>query len=341
MWGYVDRHPLMVRSLPLRVLPTPGEALDSYLEALAVRHDAAWGDLLGAVGLTDGTSGGRAVYSWLRVLPADLAHDVHTSCGLDPATAQSMTLAALIDCKNQTRCTPAFMAPMCLFPPRSRFCPACLSETSGRWQMWWRLRWAFACPRHRCLLADLCPCCGRGQRIGPHPRGLVPAASRCSRSADRCYGHALLRCGADLSATPTRLCRRGSAVTEAQSTILGVYRAGRASFGVYADNPVSAAEFTSDLTDLAARILRSPRLHDAVGLLPADLRDASRQCVAGWATSSSPVAAPGATTADTAVAAMIAMQSLVTGSDIRVADARGLWSMSRRRDLAATAVLSS
>lgn len=329
----------MVRSLPLRVSPHPGEGLDSFLEAVAVRHDAAWGDLLGAVGLTDGTSGGRAVYSWLRVLPADRARDVNTSCGNDSATAQSMTLAALIGSNSQTRCTPASMAPMCLFPPRSRFCPACLSETSGRWQLWWRLRWAFACPRHRCLLADLCPCCGREQRIGPHPRGLVPAPTRCSRSADRCYGHALLRCGADLSATPTRLCRRGSAVTEAQLIILGVYRAGRASFGVYADNPVSAAQFTSDLTDLATRILRSPRLHDGAGLLPADLRDASRQCVADRATYS-PAAAPGATTPDTAVAAMIAMHTLTIGSYTWVADAHGLWSMSRRRGLAAIAVMS-
>ena len=48
---YVDRHCLMVRALPVRVPPHPGEGLDSYLEALAARHHAAWGDVLDAVGL--------------------------------------------------------------------------------------------------------------------------------------------------------------------------------------------------------------------------------------------------------------------------------------------------
>ena len=41
----------MVRPLPIRVSPHPGEGLDSYLEAVAARHHAAWGDVLDAVGL--------------------------------------------------------------------------------------------------------------------------------------------------------------------------------------------------------------------------------------------------------------------------------------------------
>ena len=41
----------MVRAFPIRVPPHPGEGLDSYLEALAARHHAAWGDVLDAVGL--------------------------------------------------------------------------------------------------------------------------------------------------------------------------------------------------------------------------------------------------------------------------------------------------
>ena len=66
MTEYVDRHCLMVRSLPIRVSPYPGEGLDSYLEALAARHHAAWGDVLDAVGL-DG-----AHVRWARgVLVAD------------------------------------------------------------------------------------------------------------------------------------------------------------------------------------------------------------------------------------------------------------------------------
>jgi hypothetical protein len=209
---YVDRRCLMVRPLPIRVSPHPGEGLDSYLEGVAARHHAAWGDVLDTVGLDARGSGGRAVYSWLRALPADRARDLHTSCGVDSATVQSMTLTDLIGSVGETHCTTTPLVPMCLSPPRSRFCPPCLAETGGRWQLWWRLRWAFACPIHQCLLADTCPRCDRWQRIGPHPHGLVPAPGRCSRTADSAYGRDLRRCGADLSATPARRYLRDSAV---------------------------------------------------------------------------------------------------------------------------------
>ncbi len=62
--------------------------------------------------------------------------------------------------------------------------------------------------------------------------------------------------------------------------ILGAYRNGRAAFGIYAAEPVSAIQLTADLSGLAARILRYAHTEDLVGLLPADLLEAYRQCVA-------------------------------------------------------------
>ena len=75
----------MVRSLPIRVSPLPGEGLDSYLEALAARHHAAWGDVLDAVGLGARSSRRRELYSWLMVLPVDRAQDclLYTSDAAD------------------------------------------------------------------------------------------------------------------------------------------------------------------------------------------------------------------------------------------------------------------
>ena len=133
---------------------------------------------------------------------------------------------------------------------------------------------------HQCLLADTCPCCDRWQRIGPHPHGLVPTPSRCSRKADNAYGRDLRRCGADLSAASARRRLRDSAVLKVQSTILGAYRDGRAAFGIYAPNPVSAAQLTADLSGLAARILRYAHTEDLVGLIPTDLLDTYRHRVA-------------------------------------------------------------
>ena len=270
----------MVRALPIRVQPRPGEGLDSYLEALAVCHHAAWGDVLDAVGLDARTSGGRAVYSWLMALPAGRARDLQTSCGVDSATLQSMTLAGLIGSVGERHCTAAPMVPVCLSPPRSRFCPACLAQNGGRWQLWWRLRWAFACPIHQCLLADTCPCCDRWQRVGPHPHGLVPAPNGCSHKADNAYGRDLRRCGADLSAVAARRHLCDSAVLKVQSIILPAYRVRRAAFGIYAAKPVLAGQLTADLSGLAARILRYAHAEDLVGLLPTDLLDTYRQCVA-------------------------------------------------------------
>ncbi|CAN5555560.1 hypothetical protein BH10ACT9_BH10ACT9_46190 [soil metagenome] len=329
----------MVRSLPLRVAPHPGEGLDSYLETLAARHHATWGSLLIATGLTRHTSGQRAVPSWLRTLPTECAHDLHTSCAVDATLLQSMTLAALLDPAGETRCTPASLASQCLLPARSRFCPACLADTAGRWQLWWRLRWAFLCPTHRCLLADTCPRCSRWQRTGPHPRGLVPTPTRCSRATDTLHGLALPRCGADLTAPrPTHLA--GKAVVAAQLRILTVYRDGCASFGVYGAHPVSAAQFTAELSDLAARILCSPTTEAAARLLPPDLRATYRQCVTDGSSHPWHTATPGPRAADTAVAALVAMHAL-TVADAAVAGASPRPRASPPRRLALTVVDSA
>ena len=316
----------------------PGEGLDSYLEALAARHHAAWGDVLDAVGLGARSSGRREVYSWLMVLPVDRAQDLQTSCGVDSATVQSMTVADLIGSAGESHCTAAPMVPVCLSPPRSRFCPACLAETGGRWQLWWRRRWAFACPIHQCLLADTCPCCHRWQRIGPHPHGLVPTPARCSRKADDAFGRDLRRCGADLSAAPTRRYLRDSAVLTVQSTILGAYRSGCAAFGIYAPDPVSAAQLTADLSGLATRILRYAHTEDLAGLLPTDLLDSYRHGVANRPAHPPQAATPVSGAAETAVAAVVAMR-ILTCSDPHAAGAQLHWlvSVSRRRGLAVTA----
>ena len=328
----------MVRSLPIRVSPLPGEGLDSYLEALAARHHAAWGDVLDAVGLGARSSGRRELYSWLMVLPVDRAQDLQTSCGVDSATVQSMTVADLIGSAGESHCTAAPMVPVCLSPPRSRFCPACLAETGGRWQLWWRRRWAFACPIHQCLLADTCPCCHRWQRIGPHPHSLVPTPARCSRTADDAFGRDLRRCGADLSAAPTRRYLRDSAVLTVQSTILGAYRSGCAAFGIYAPDPVSAAQLTADLSGLATRILRYAHTEDLAGLLPTDLLDSYRHGVANRPAHPPQAATPVSGAAETAVAAVVAMR-ILTCSDPHAAGAQLHWlvSVSRRRGLAVTA----
>ena len=52
-----------VRTLPIRLPPVAGEALDSWLEALAHRNATAFGDLLSAVGLNP--YHGTATHGWI------------------------------------------------------------------------------------------------------------------------------------------------------------------------------------------------------------------------------------------------------------------------------------
>ena len=152
------------------------------------------------------------------------------------------------------------------------------------------------------------------------------------------FGRDLRRCGADLSAASARRRLRDSAVLKVQSTILGAYRDGRAAFGIYAPNPVSATQLTADLSGLAARILRYAHTEDLVGLIPTDLLDTYRHRVADRPAHQPHAATPGAAAAETAVAAVLAMRAL-TCSDPHAAGAQLHWlvSVSRRRGLAVTA----
>jgi hypothetical protein len=123
-----------------------------------------------------------------------------------------------------------------------------------------------------------------------------------------------------------------------QSTILGAYRSGCAAFGIYAPDPVSATQLTADLSGLAARILRYAHTEDLTGLLPTDLLDSYRHCVANRPAHHPHGAAPVSGAAQTAVAAVVAMRVL-TCSDPHAAGAQLHWlvSVSRRRGLAVTA----
>jgi hypothetical protein len=110
----------------------------------------------------------------------------------------------------------------------SRFCPQCLRETQGRWQLRWRLGGAFVCTRHFCLLADVCPTCEQVPRARDPLILSVPP------------GHC--RCGTDLSATHVHRLSQLSAIVAAQETVYKVINDDGASFGVYANTAGRASQ---------------------------------------------------------------------------------------------------
>lgn len=263
-----DRSPpsQRVRTLPIRVAPVPGEAMDSWLEALAARSHSSWGDLLRAVGLGDvaGDRSARARYPLMT--PTSGAVDVLAAAtGVPSLVLKSMAYDALypgaadvsVGWRRQVL-------------RGSRYCPACLDQNGGRWPLWWRLRWAFACPIHHCLLVDLCPHCQRPPRSRALPADVIPTPGRCMLPASAARGRSSRRCGADLVGAEVVALPKQHPALRAQDEILAVVSAGSASTGIYQGRPVPVTQYFRDLTAIGMRALRygsNDELRAATGCL--------------------------------------------------------------------------
>ena len=171
------------RTLPLRVPIVPGEALDSWLEALARRHQVTVGTLIAALGWPVPASPGGLVAG----IPAQVLRRLEHQAGLPAGRLDDAVLDRYLP----------------LGPVRrrgSRYCPSCLAERDGRWLLAWRLGWTFACTAHGVLLCDTCPACGQAPRGRAGRAGLNPPGT-CANTIKR---HDY--CGADLrEVTPWRL----------------------------------------------------------------------------------------------------------------------------------------
>jgi hypothetical protein len=84
---------MTLRTVPIRLAPVEGEGLDSYLEALACRTDAAWDDVIDAVGLGAPMTPSRpGIYPWVRRPTGSQSTALSQSTGVDIAALAQMTL---------------------------------------------------------------------------------------------------------------------------------------------------------------------------------------------------------------------------------------------------------
>ncbi|MEU0877494.1 TniQ family protein [Lentzea sp. NPDC005914] len=333
------------RTLPIRVDPMPGEALDSWLAALAYRLHTPLGDLLPEIGLSRSrqTSDpyelpGEVQMEWTVLLrPAETAA-LATATGVDPATIEAMTLArydghalSIDTARRQVR-------QWRLWGRHNgfRYCPDCLASTGGRWQLSWRLGWSFACTIHQRLLADVCPDCGRVPRR--QLRGCLLALGQCVQPAGPdARGRNAARCGSDLTQAVTTRFPEHHPVLHAQKVILTLIEEGKARFGVYDTEPQPTYTALSDLRALAARILRYADRDDLDGL-PQDLLNAYEQALSQPAGHSRPTQAekrPGAMApahaAITALGATAAV-GILNSNTARDAGAALRWLMETSRE---------
>jgi hypothetical protein len=280
------------RALPIRVEPQPDEAVDSWFDALAHRLQVAVTDLLPAIGLSRST---RRYANRARDIPADwtillreaeadaLAH----ASGVPADAIHAMTLmrydrrAVLID--HATR-----RVNIRILWGRgvgSRYCPDCLTESGGRWQVRWRLNWSFACLVHRRLLADYCPHCRGDQRTRSSGRHEPPRPGFCAHPVDpqhhqplRGRSGAHVRCHGNLGQAETLVLPADHPAFHAQRSLEAMFASDTADFGVYARQPQPAVGALADIRSIAGRVVaqvlnpepgHGPRL-DLAGMLPKD-----------------------------------------------------------------------
>jgi len=259
------------------IKPLPGEALDSWLAALARHLDLPWGSFLSFVLLPADRTGRRRIAQ--RDLTAHLTapelQAISVATGID-----ADTIAALTWCRFDATAASVAVArrrTQTMWPfGRSRFCPACLQSTQGRWQLQWRLPWVFTCAAHSRLLADTCPACGQLQRTGGHwLRGkLVPTPERCSAPTPngRC-------CGAPLSEATTITLPDGHPLLKAQAQLSEILTSTTTAFGLYQMMPASTAQFLADLRLLA---LRTAEAIDAESLFSTMQSPSSQAILTEW-----------------------------------------------------------
>jgi hypothetical protein len=240
------------RTLPIRVAPVPGEALESWLGALAQRLDTPWGDLLTAVMPSSGPSVRR--HNLTAHLDEDESAAIATATGIWHATVEALTLTRhdghLITIDRSTH---RVRSP---WPPtRSRFCPHCLHSSGGRWQLAWRLPWVFACRAHSCTLADFCPTCGQVQRVSPSWLSTphVPELEQCGRTTD--VDGARRRCGGNLSQATTTALTPDHPLAMTQTRLSQVLSTTSTTSGVYSLRRTSSLQVLRDIRVLGARML--------------------------------------------------------------------------------------
>ncbi|MEU1824073.1 TniQ family protein [Streptomyces abikoensis] len=249
--------------IPIWVPPVVGEALDSWLEAYAHRLKTVTLDFVDFLGLP-GTSLPKMV---CRLTEGE--RDVltrRTGLGCEQLTA--MTLEPFND--SVVRIHPdtrRMLRPLAWrhYSTTSRYCPVCLGEGGGRWQLGWRLSWAFACRRHRLLLLDCCPRCGYHPPVASLGRHRVVPQPQTCRAWVR--GPAV-RCGYPLpQASAVPLPAHGpvlAAQCEVDRAVLAEHRS------------AAARKRAGELHFLARRALRG--IHARLDAAPAAVHEVLTEC---------------------------------------------------------------
>lgn len=240
-----------LRTLPLFVPPRPGEAIDSWLEALAAGHDVPFGAVLRQCGLL-GRGSRRGFSGGFIGAGADVVEAIASTTGVPIDGVRAMTMPT---CEGGA---PPIRHPW-VWRRSSRACPLCLRVTGGRWMLAWRHNVRFVCATHSCVLLDTCTVCGRPWRVRQHPVNQVPRLNYCANLSLGAVRGSGLMCGVDLTVLEAPLLSDHHPTFHAQR-IFGDLVAGRAvPLNVYG-SAITAVAAREDLRVLTRWMLKSADL---------------------------------------------------------------------------------
>ncbi|MCZ9346986.1 TniQ family protein, partial [Streptomyces sp. TRM76130] len=247
---------------------------------MARRMDTALGDVLLHFGFPVRHRAGNQFRGipadWTIVLDEQQTNAVAHATGTSPETVAALTLAHYDGRALHMSAGGRAVSRHVLWGRGggSRFCPECLLASGGRWQLSWRLGFSFACTRHRRLLADCCPHCGRVPRQRPRSGRSVPRPELCGNPPTRPTGSISAGCGTDLTCVSTLLLPPGHPVLMAQGRVMEIIDGATAAFGPYRASPQPASAVLADIRALGIRVLSDLPAAVLREQIPADIAEA-------------------------------------------------------------------
>lgn len=170
------------RTFPVRVPVSDHESLHSYVHRLSARHDVPLGHTLSRLGLVTDVRQ-KPLAGFGIVMPDEQVSDFSFVAGIAESQTRSLLLSkfagvclSLDGVKLGIHDSVRKVATSeWAYFSGSHFCPECLRETEGAWNLSWKLPWSFACVKHQALLHDHCPDCGQRPATGYRDGSLSPA----------------------------------------------------------------------------------------------------------------------------------------------------------------------
>jgi len=256
--------------LPLHLPVVGGESFCSYADRSAADLGMSLAGFLAATGVVDDPRVATPLLSYGVALSNDRLQRFSFATRLPEPRIKQMLLSryhgTVIDLSGfdpgQPAMLPRIAARTWAYAVGSHACPECLRDMGGAWQVAWKLPWAFACVRHRRLLADTCPRCHRrlgtgtpDGRSAPMFRSRVPVPGCCNNASPAGFtgrGRAAIPCGQPLPEIPTDTVEADSRLLAGQ---VAVHAALDGAPVAIAGTPVATLEYFADVRALCALLL--------------------------------------------------------------------------------------